>query len=78
MASCHVVQSQIGFKVDEMPGNLVAVFLPGSPDPRSGTLSYVERDRLQPLKANFKDVSGACRRLGVGTSEMLAARRTGE
>ena len=41
-------QFQLAFEVDRTADGLVAVYLPGSPDPRSGAVSYVTGDRIQP------------------------------
>jgi len=65
-------QSQIAFEVDRATDGLVAVYLPGSPDPRSGTVSYVTDDRVQPVDAGFKEVLKTCRNFGRGSTAMLS------
>ena len=68
-------QSQIAFEVDRATDGLVAVYLPGSPDPRSGAVSYVTEDRVQPVDAGFKVVLKTCRNFGRGSTDMLPDQR---
>jgi len=65
-------QYQVGFEVERCEGDLVAVFLPGAPDPRTGTLSYVESDRIEDLDSSFNDVSKNFRRLGMGSAAKIS------
>ena len=65
-------QYQVGFEVERCEGDLVAVFLPGAPDPRTGTLSYVESDRIEDLDSSFNDVSKNFRRLGLGSAAKIS------
>ncbi len=64
-------QSQLAFEVDRTDGGLVAVYLPGAPNPSSGVLSYVTADRIEPVDATFEAVARTCKNLGRGSSEML-------
>ena len=57
-------QSQIAFEVERTANEQVVVFLPGSPDPRSGTVALVDSDRVIPLNASFLSVSGILKRFG--------------
>ena len=61
-------QYQVGFEVERCEGDLVAVFLPGAPDPRTGTLSYVSSDRVDYLASSFYEVVKSFRKLGVGSA----------
>ena len=65
-------QYQVGFEVERCEGDLVAVFLPGAPDPRTGTLSYVESDRIEDLDSSFNEVSKNFRRLGMGSAAKIS------
>ena len=67
-------QFQLAFEVDRASDGLVAVYLPGSPDPRSGTVSYVTADRIQPVDAGFKAVVKICRNLGRGSGKILSGQ----
>ena len=62
---------QVGFEVDRTDDGLVAVYLPGAPDPRSGSLSYMTADRIQRIDAGFADVSKSFKKLGRGSGAML-------
>jgi len=65
-------QHQIAFEVDRTSADLVAVYLPGAPDPRSGALSYVTADRVRPLDTSFQAVAKVCKSLGRGSSGLMA------
>ncbi len=67
-------QFQLAFEVDRAADGLVAVYLPGSPDPRSGAVSYVTGDRIQPVDAKFNAVVKICKNLGRGSTEMLSGQ----
>jgi uncharacterized membrane protein len=65
-------QFQLAFEVDRAEDGLVAVYVPGAPDPRSGTVSYVTGDRVRPINASFKTVAKICKNLGRGSAGVLA------
>lgn len=65
-------QSQVAFEVDRATDGMVAVYLPGSPDPRSGAVSYVTHDRVQPIDADFKAITKLCKNLGRGSMALLS------
>jgi uncharacterized membrane protein len=65
-------QYQVGFEVERCEDGLVAIFLPGAPDPRTGTLSYVESDRVVGLALSFSEVSRNFRRLGLGSAAKIS------
>ena len=67
-------QFQLAFEVDRAADGLVAVYLPGSPDPRSGAVSYVTADRIRPVDAGFKAVVKICKNLGRGSTKMLSGQ----
>ena len=64
-------QRQLGLEVDRVGEELVAVYLPGVPDPRSGVLSYVTTDRIEPVDAGFPAISMTCKKLGCGSGALL-------
>lgn len=68
-------QTQLAFEVDRAADGLVAVYVPGAPDPRSGAVSYVTGDRVQAVNAEFKAVVKICKNLGRGSTEMLSGQR---
>ena len=67
-------QFQLAFEVDRAADGLVAVYVPGSPDPRSGAVSYVTGDRIQPVNAGFKAVVKICKNLGRGSTVILSGQ----
>jgi uncharacterized membrane protein len=68
-------QHQLGFEVERAADGLVTVYIPGSPDPRSGTVSYVTSDRIQPVEGGFKGITKTAKNLGRGSTEILASRQ---
>ena len=68
-------QTQLAFEVDRAADGLVAVYLPGAPDPRSGAVSYVTDDRVQAVNAGFKAVVKICKNLGRGSTEVFSGQR---
>lgn len=63
--------SQIAFEVERGPGDLVTVYLPGSPDPWSGSVAQVTSDRVDPLAADFATVVQSLRKIGRGSSGLF-------
>lgn len=47
------------------------IFLPGAPDPWSGSICAVTMDRLHPLQLNIREVGILMKRLGKGYGEAL-------
>ncbi|TWT66561.1 DUF502 domain-containing protein [Allorhodopirellula solitaria] len=54
-----------------MHDELVTVFLPGSPDPWTGTVINVSPDRVSPIETPFPDVLGAFEKLGQDSQKIL-------
>jgi len=65
-------QTQLAFEVDRCGDGLIAVYVPGAPDPRSGAVSDVTRDHIQPVNAGFKTVVRICNNLGRGSKGIPA------
>jgi uncharacterized membrane protein len=65
---------QIGFEIERIEGGKVALFLPGSPDPWSGSVCVAEEDRVAPLDLPVATVATMARRLGRGANEALRER----
>jgi uncharacterized membrane protein len=65
-------QSQIAFEIERTANQQVVVFLPGSPDPRSGTVAVVESDRVTPLNASYLSVSSMLKRFGRDIQLLLS------
>jgi uncharacterized membrane protein len=66
--------SQVGFEVERLEGGLVAVYLPGAPDPWSGSLVYVTEDRIRPLHVDLATAAKTIRRLGQGSGQIIQTR----
>ncbi|WP_404307394.1 DUF502 domain-containing protein [Neorhodopirellula lusitana] len=55
----------------EAANEIVTLYLPGAPDPWTGTVIYVDADRVEPVNAPFPDVLGAFEKLGTDTQKIL-------
>ena len=64
---------QIALEVERIPGETVAIFLPGAPDPWSGSVCYVTEDRIHPLELTLLPVLKTLKGLGKGSNEQLRA-----
>lgn len=70
---------QLGLCVERIEGGKSLVYLPGAPDPWSGSVCAVTDDRLVQLDVSLKTASGLMKRLGKGSSAALRdAIRTAE
>lgn len=63
---------QIALEVERITGGTVAVYLPGAPDPWSGSVCYMTEDRIQPLDAKLPPILRTLRVLGKGSNEQLS------
>ena len=63
---------QLGYEVERLPDNWVAVFLPDAPDTRSGSVGFFTDDRVVPLDTSFASIAGCLKTLGRGSSEIMA------
>jgi uncharacterized membrane protein len=66
-------QAQVGFEVERLENGLVAVFLPGSPDTWSGTVTYLTEDRVDILNIDFATVTKTLRTIGRGSQQLFKA-----
>jgi len=64
---------QIAFEVERIQGGGVAIYLPGAPDPWSGSVCFVTEDRIQPLELTLLPVLRTLKGLGKGSNEQLRA-----
>ena len=62
--------SQIAFEVERDEQGLVTVYLPGAPDPWSGSVVHVPDDRVEIFDANFNTVTKTLRKAGKGFSQL--------
>lgn len=63
--------SQLGFEIERLNNGTVAVFLPDSPDNRSGTVVYMTEDRVEMLDINFTTAYRILRSLGYGSGKLV-------
>jgi len=61
--------SQIAFEVTRDSQNMVTIYLPGAPDPWSGSIVHVDPERVEPLDAEFNAVIKSLRKVGIDTTK---------
>ena len=59
--------AQIAFETQREPAGKVAVYLPGAPNPWSGTIVYVSDERVKPLAMTLTEAPRNIRTLGKGS-----------
>ena len=62
---------QIGFELERLKQGKVVVYLPGAPDPRSGSVVYLGADRVKRLDITVAQASNNLRHLGRGSQQFL-------
>ena len=62
---------QIGFELERLKQGKVVVYLPGPPDPRSGSVVYLSADRVKRLDITVAQASNNLRHLGRGSQQFL-------
>ena len=62
---------QIAFEVERIQGGVVAIYLPGAPDPWSGSVCFVSEDRIQPIELTLPPVLRILKGIGKGSNEQL-------
>ena len=58
---------QMAFETERLPNGKVAVYLPGAPNPWSGSVVFVSNDRIKPLSIPLPDALRNIRTLGKGS-----------
>jgi uncharacterized membrane protein len=66
---------QFGFLLETHPDGHFTVFLPGSPNPGSGTTVIVGSERLETLKMSSTGVLRCLSNFGRGTAALLERSR---
>jgi uncharacterized membrane protein len=61
--------AQIGFEIERTERGNVVVYLPGSPNPWSGSVVYVNADRVELLDMTVPDAINNIRHLGRGSAK---------
>lgn len=62
---------QIAFEVERVKGGIVTLFLPGAPDPWSGSVCYMTEDRVKSLDVSLLSTVNELKGLGKGSIEKL-------
>ncbi len=64
----------IAFEVERDASQHAVVFLPGAPDPWSGSTVIVEQSRVEPLDANNnKSIVESLKKMGIGTLSLASS-----
>jgi uncharacterized membrane protein len=64
---------QLGYRLEDLPGGWVAVFLPAAPTPLSGNVVYVAAERVRLLDLSMTDAMKLVRKVGIGSADALRA-----
>jgi uncharacterized membrane protein len=62
---------QLAYRLEELHGGWVAVFMPQSPTPMSGNFLYVAAHRIRPLPISMPVAMKLVKSVGVGSQEAL-------
>ena len=62
---------QLAFLIERLADGHVAVFVPGAPNPHSGSIYFMTEDRIKPIGIEPTAALKCLKRLGVGSSELL-------
>jgi uncharacterized membrane protein len=65
---------QVALEIERVEGDKVVLFLPGSPDPWSGSVCVLDAERVTPMgDATVGLAASISKRLGKGSGELLRA-----
>lgn len=62
---------QIAFVVEQLEAGHLAVYVPGAPNARSGSVYFMTEDRVRPLDVPLPKVMKCMRQLGGGSAALL-------
>lgn len=62
---------QLAFEIERIAGGKVVVFLPGAPDPWSGSVCVITEDRITQLNLTVNSAADIMKRLGKGSTGVL-------
>ena len=65
---------QIAFEIERIQDDKVAIFLPGAPDPWSGSFCVMTADRITPLDLTIPLAAKIAKRLGKGANDAMRGR----
>ncbi|MET4389051.1 putative membrane protein [Bradyrhizobium sp. F1.4.3] len=62
---------QIGYLLEALEGDWVAVFLPQAPTPLAGNVRYYRSDRIRPLGISMLQARAIVTNIGIGSAAVL-------
>jgi len=62
---------QLAFLIEEIEGEQYAVYIPGAPNPLSGSVYFLEKERIKKTNVSMKDTMKCLRGLGAGSNKLL-------
>jgi uncharacterized membrane protein len=65
---------QLAFLIERLEGGHVAVFVPGAPNPQSGSVYFMTEDRIQLVDIPATAAMKCLKRYGMGSSALLDNR----
>ncbi len=68
--------SRLAFEVERGGGEFVTVYLPGAPDPWSGSIVHVAPARVEPLDIEFSQMIAMFEKLGRDAATILDRRKS--
>jgi uncharacterized membrane protein len=63
---------QIAFEVERIAGGIITVYVPGAPDPWSGSVCFMTEDRIQAIDPAISPVLKTLKGLGKGSNVQLS------
>jgi uncharacterized membrane protein len=63
---------QIGYQIEQLETDWIAVFLPQAPSPMSGNVMYMPTERVRPLGITMVQAISIVKAIGVGSSAALS------
>ena len=63
---------QLGVQTEALSGGLVSIFVPGAPDPHSGSVFFFSKDKVRPAGIKLAVALNCLRRCGAGASALGA------
>jgi uncharacterized membrane protein len=62
---------QLAFLIERLEKGHLAVFVPGAPNPRSGSVYFLTNDRIKPINLSTQAAMKCLKRLGAGSNALL-------
>lgn len=62
---------QLAFVTDHLDNGLKAVYIPGAPDPWSGSLFFMTEDKIKKIHISTKEAIAIIKRVGKGSNILL-------